>query len=549
MYGTLLSGGPNHHLLAGSEGGGPVRTTAHFELIDLGEYPALVAGGHTAVSGELYFVTDSVKSALDELEGHPDLYERSFITLEGGQKVEAYVLDRRHLPQATPTKARVIPSGDWRAWSKIAVLALMIVVGLAAQVFAQGTKRRDAGADSGRAAASASASATSAPVAPSASEALPAAPAVHPAAAPSATAAVQEQVPESSGFPVKLRDARIFTVRIPWSGRTAEERARSASQALQKAAEANEPPNVRVEEQNDGATIYVGDRLIIQLGRDDALAAGDVSLRVHAESVASRIRDGLRVEEHRVGLLKTGITLLIVLVSGILALFLLRRVGRLGRRGRTWLNEQPDRVPALHIQSIEVLRPSTLRLILSGSVRLLALFLQIGIAYGWLIFALYIFEPTREYTGRLTEIVLTPLSGFMSKVGSSLPVLVIATASIAALVVLVRFVGAFFDSAARGETAIGWVPPDLVSATSLVVRFAIVVLFLVVAVPFITGSEDAALSRIGLVAVLALGLGSTPMLASMCVGLFVVTDAVSASASSRASAPTREESTPSRSST
>ena len=160
--------------------------------------------------------------------------------------------------------------------------------------------------------------------------------------------------------------------------------------------------------------------------------------------------------------------------------------------------------------------------ILSGSVRLLALFLQIGIAYGWLIFALYIFEPTREYTGRLTEIVLTPLSGFMSKVGSSLPVLVIATASIAALVVLVRFVGAFFDSAARGETAIGWVPPDLVSATSLVVRFAIVVLFLVVAVPFITGSEDAALSRIGLVAVLALGLGSTPMLASMCVGLFVV---------------------------
>ena len=78
---------------------------------------------------------------------------------------------------------------------------------------------------------------------------------------------------------------------------------------------------MRVEEQNDGATLYVGDRLIIQLGRDDALAAGDVSLRVHAESVASRIRDGLRVEEHRVGLLKTGITLLIVLVSGILALF------------------------------------------------------------------------------------------------------------------------------------------------------------------------------------------------------------------------------------
>jgi small-conductance mechanosensitive channel len=148
--------------------------------------------------------------------------------------------------------------------------------------------------------------------------------------------------------------------------------------------------------------------------------------------------------------------------------------------------------------------------------------LQIGISYGWLILALYSFEPTREYTGRLTEIVLTPLSAFMSKVATSLPMLIVATASILALVVLVRFVGRFFDGAARGETTIGWVPPDLVSATSLVVRFTIVVLFLLVAIPFITGSEDGAISRIGLIAVISLGLASTPMLASMCLGIAVV---------------------------
>jgi gamma-glutamylcyclotransferase (GGCT)/AIG2-like uncharacterized protein YtfP len=522
VYGTLLSGGPNHHLLADSRGGGPVRTDAQFELVDLGPYPALLRGGRTAVEGELYFVTDEVKRVLDELEGHPDLYQRSRITLEDGRQVEAYLLDRRRLssleltPSAPP---RVIAHGDWRAWCKIAVLAFFIIVGLVGNGLAEG-RRRDAGTDSGHAAASASASASPAPP-PSATEAPPTS-ATHTAPPPSATVAPQEPVPESAGFPVKLRDARIFTVRIPWSGRTAEERARAASQALQKVVEANEPPNVRVDEQNDVATIYVGDRLIIQLGRDDALAAGDVSLRVHTESVASKVRDGLHVEEKRVSLLKMGITLVVVLVTGILALFLVRRVGRLVRATRTWLQEQPERVPALRVQSIYVVRPSTLRLLFSGTVRILVLVLQIGIAYGWLLFALYIFEPTREYTGRLTELVTSPLSGFTSKVGSSIPVLVIATASIAALVIMVRFVGAFFDSAARGETAIGWVPPDMVGTTSLVVRFAIVVLFLVVAIPFITGSEDAALSRIGLVAVLALGLASTPMLASMCVGLFVV---------------------------
>ena len=212
-----------------------------------------------------------------------------------------------------------------------------------------------------------------------------------------------------------------------------------------------------------GATIYVGDRLIIQLGRDDALAAGDVSLRVHARVGRFPIRDGLRVEEHRVGLLKTGITLLIVLVSGILALFLLRRVGRLGRRGRTWLNEQPNRVP---LCTSSRSKSSARRRSAGSSCRARCDFS---------LFSFKSASPTAGSSLRCTSssppastpddspgIVLTPLTGFMSKVGSSLPVLVIATASIAALVVLVRFVGAFFDSAARGETAIGWVPPDLV---------------------------------------------------------------------------------------
>jgi hypothetical protein len=212
----------------------------------------------------------------------------------------------------------------------------------------------------------------------------------------------------------------------------------------------------------------------------------------------------------------------LALASGLFALFLVRKVGRVWRATRNWFHEHPDRVPALRVQSIEVVRPATLRLILSGSVRLIAVLLQIGIAYGWLIFALYIFEPTREYTARLTDVVLMPLSGLMGKVVTSFPTLVIAAVSIGALFVLVRFVGLYFDSAGRGETAIGWVSPDLASATSLVVRFTIVVLFLVVAIPYITGTEDSSLARVGLVAIVSLGLAATPMLASMCVGIAVV---------------------------
>ncbi len=515
VYGTLVRGEANHRLLEGSEPGGPARTAPVFELVDLGPYPAMVAAGSTSVRGEIYWVNDATKAALDRFEG--PLYRRSTISLDDGRHVEAYLFVGRQWSE----RPRVA-GGDWRAWCKVAVLTFAIATALLGSAWAQAARRRDGGAEAGHGATSASAPASAVASNPLDFEPAPALPSVTAFVPPPASAPMQEPIPEWAGAPVKLRDVRVFTVRIPWGGLTAEELARAAAQALQRVVEANEPANVRVEERADVATVYVGERPIIQLGRDDALAAGDVSLSVHADSIASKIRDGLTFEEKRVSLLKTGLMLLGVLVSGIVAVFLLRRVGKVWRATRAWLTEHPDRIPALRVQSIEVVRPSTLRLILSASARLLAIILQIGIVYGWVLLALYIFEPTRQYTGRLTEVVLTPLSGLMSKVGTSLPVLAVASLSIVVLVALLRFVGLFFDSAARGETSIAWVPPDLVGATSLVVRLAIIVLFLVVAIPFVTGSEDNALARIGLVALISMGLASTPLLASMCVGIAVV---------------------------
>jgi gamma-glutamylcyclotransferase (GGCT)/AIG2-like uncharacterized protein YtfP len=513
VYGTLLRDEENHHVLEGATPLGQARTAPAFELVEYGSYTALVVGGHTRVEGELYLVGDGTIDTLDRLEGHPWLYERTPIVLEDGRTVEAYLVQRKNLG-----RVRVIEGGSFRAWSKRMALAFVVALGLAGPASAE--RHKDAGSDAKGAASAASA----APAVSSAAPAMeaPSASAAKPEPSPSASSFVQEPVPEFAGSAVKLRETRVFTVRIAWGGKSAYERAASASQALQKVVEANEPPNVRVDNRGDVATVYVGERPVIQLGKDDALAAGDVSLSAHADSIAAKVRDGLQQEQKRSSLLKIGLTLLGVLVSGLFALFLLRRVGRVWRATRSWLNEHPDRVPALRVQSIEVVRPATLRLVLSGSVRLIAVLLQIGIAYGWLIFALYIFEPTREYTGRLTEIVVSPLSGLMSKMVTSLPTIVIAAAAVAALLMTVRFVGLYFESAARGETAIGWVSPDLASATSLVVRFTIVILFLVVAIPYITGTEDSSLARVGLVAIVSLGLAATPMLASMCIGIAVV---------------------------
>lgn len=109
VYGTLLSGESNHRLLSRSAPAGAARTAARYELADLGGYPAMIAGGATAVCGELWEVDDDTLSRLDELEGHPGFYERQMVQLDDGRSALAY------LPQPEQTRGCPrIASGDWR---------------------------------------------------------------------------------------------------------------------------------------------------------------------------------------------------------------------------------------------------------------------------------------------------------------------------------------------------------------------------------------------------------------------------------------------------
>lgn len=110
VYGTLMRGESAHALL------GPTarfiaeaQTEPRFTLLDMGEYPALVEGGTTAVRGELYEIDAALLESLDRYEDVPELYERRSIIM-GGRDALAYVLH--------PELARgvgVIASGDWRA--------------------------------------------------------------------------------------------------------------------------------------------------------------------------------------------------------------------------------------------------------------------------------------------------------------------------------------------------------------------------------------------------------------------------------------------------
>jgi gamma-glutamylaminecyclotransferase len=109
VYGTLLAGERNHHLLAGARLLGTTRTHRGYSLHDLGHFPGLVGGGQQAVTGEIYEIDEPTLAALDRLEGHPSFYHRTLIIAENGACVIVYLL--------APSQVvgyPVIASGNWR---------------------------------------------------------------------------------------------------------------------------------------------------------------------------------------------------------------------------------------------------------------------------------------------------------------------------------------------------------------------------------------------------------------------------------------------------
>ena len=122
VYGTLMRGEANHHVLGARAGAQPLaeaRTAPRYRLVDLGEYPVLLHGGTVSVRGELYDIEPPALRRLDRFEGHPTLFCRQEVELENGGLAEAYLAG----PAVPLAGAVALPQGDWRARASISASA------------------------------------------------------------------------------------------------------------------------------------------------------------------------------------------------------------------------------------------------------------------------------------------------------------------------------------------------------------------------------------------------------------------------------------------
>lgn len=117
VYGTLMRGYDNHHVLQPHTKFSECVSLKGFILLNIGKYPAILPSDEDAtVQGELYWLED-VKQGLqqtDRLEGHPFPYHRQTVTVTtaNGDWVEAWA----YVWTSNPIYP-VIESGDYRQFN------------------------------------------------------------------------------------------------------------------------------------------------------------------------------------------------------------------------------------------------------------------------------------------------------------------------------------------------------------------------------------------------------------------------------------------------
>lgn len=282
------------------------------------------------------------------------------------------------------------------------------------------------------------------------------------------------------------------------------------------------PDALRVVETETGSTILAGERQVMIVVDADAefegvargVLAGLYRARI-AEAIAAyrSDRDTHVLLSH--SLYALGATL--ALVALLLAV----------RRAYRWLDEMASRRLAGYIEhleedSVHLIKASQLRQALRGSFKALRGLLTLVILYLYLNYVLELFPWTRPASRELFDLVVDPLRVMGTALIRDIPDLVF----LAILVVVTRYVlklaRLFFSGIEQGGIRVAGMDSEVAGATYKIVRLLIVVFALVVAYPYIPGSESDAFKGISLFLGLVFSLGSSSVIGNLIAGYTMI---------------------------
>jgi small-conductance mechanosensitive channel len=271
-------------------------------------------------------------------------------------------------------------------------------------------------------------------------------------------------------------------------------------------------------ENGDSVRIVAGTRLIMMVTGADAsleqVPAADLA-GVHLERV--RMAIGQYREARSAGALKRA-TLGTLLATAALIL---------GLAGLLWLWRRFDdflalrlqkHIQAVQFQSFEVMRAERIRLALHHTllgVRTLLL-LGSGFVYAWYVLGLW--PWTRGLSNDMVGLALGPLQVIGMGILESIPSLVFLVVLFFVIRTVLRLIRLFFDGVGSGTLRLERFEQEWAAPTYRLIRFGVIAFGIVVAYPYIPGSDSAAFKGLSLFIGVLFSLGSSSAISNIIAG-------------------------------
>jgi small-conductance mechanosensitive channel len=275
---------------------------------------------------------------------------------------------------------------------------------------------------------------------------------------------------------------------------------------------------INLVEKGDRTDVLAGELLIIQVFDIDADMEG-VDRKILAENVQFRLQEAITAYRHdrspRVLLRNSLYALGVTLVAA--GLFLGFRKGFRSLDGLV-VQRLKDRLKALEAQSSRFIRAQQVAKILRGVFRAIYFLLVVLILYFYLNFVLGLYPWTRPFAAWLFDLILTPLRSMGASVLASVPDLVFLVTLYYITRYILRMIRAFFDNIDSGVIHLKSFEREWAWPTFRILRVLVVIFALVVAYPYIPGSDSEAFKGISILLGLIVSIGSSSIIANIIAG-------------------------------
>ena len=303
----------------------------------------------------------------------------------------------------------------------------------------------------------------------------------------------------------------------------ARRRAKETAEKIQGLAEnsANDVAMIRTAENSKliRTEIYLGDQLIMSVYDNDAELQGFTNRPITAAAFAVKISESINSyrRDRTPAMIKKNIMLAlartaVLFVILVALIWVFRRLDKLIERGFK------RRIKKIEAKSMRLVQSEQIWRVLRALLSLIKTLLILLLIYYFLTLVLSLFPWTRYIADRLLELVLNPLSMMVNSFINYLPSLFFLIILFLFTRYVLNLTYSFFDAVNRQSLKLHSFEAEWAWPTYRIARIVIIIFAVIIAYPYIPGSNSDAFKGISLFLGVLLSLGSTSVISNIIAG-------------------------------